>query len=449
MSTDLDYFTSIEKVVDNESDTDDSYDSDDIFYGKERVLKKLEQQAKSSKRANTNLKTPVWEDEDDEIEGLQKDESSKPAKKRKWTQEERTQEYQNIVGQPSWVKKVEESDSDEDDILKTSGLVEAEKKLKDGVISIKRVKDLNRSTYSERNTTAIMFHPSSTVAICTGENGIATVYAVDGKKNEKLHSIGIENYQITSAVLIGGQELILGGRKPFYRTYDLITGKSYQLKLPKAQNVTNLKSICKSPDEKYFAATGKFGEVHLFDTKTKELIRTFKQENKATGISFTSNSKYLFSHSRSNEVTIFDLNASKPLHKWFDWGCVNGTTISHCNGLVATGNGQGVVNIYNLDTVMKEKYPEPIKTCMNLTTKITTTQFNPTSELLMFSSSEVAEAAKIVHVPTCNVYSNFPGTFSKLGQATAVAFSPGSGYMAIGNQKNTIALFRLKNFANY
>lgn len=449
MSTVLDSILDNDKSNQENDYTDSSETSDDdteIFHGKERVLKRLEKLARPSEEKNLPLKTPVWQDEDDESDG-----EVNVAKKRKWTQEERTQKFQEIVGEPSWVKKVRDSDSEEDDVLKTSAslVTSVKNKLRDGVLGIKRVRDLNRSTYSERKTTSIIFHPTSTVAICAGENGIANVYAVDGKKNGKLHSMGFENYQITSAVLVNGQELILGGRKPFFHTYDLISGKSHQIKLPKAQNVTNLKSICLSPNGKYLASIGKLGELHLFDSNTKELLRTFKQEYQATSTSFTQDSKYLLAHSKSNEVTIFDIHASKPLHKWYDEGCVNGTTISICNGLLATGSAQGAVNLYNLSSVFKEKYPTVVKSCLNLTTKITTTQFNPTSELLMFGSSEVAEAAKIVHVPSCSVYSNFPGTFSKIGQPAVVGFSPNSGYMAIGNNKSTIALFRLKNFSNY
>lgn len=435
------------KAEDNAKDSNDSMSEEEngIFYAKERVLKRFDKRAKPSKKPKDIKKTPVWRDEDDESELVEV-----PTKKRKWTQEERAENFQRIVGEPSWLKRCHESDSDEDELLKTSGnLITTSGKLKDGVLGIKRMKDLNRSTYSEHNITSVIFHPSSTVAICTGENGVANIYAVDGKKNEKLHSIGFEDYQITSAVLVDGRELIVGGRRPFFHTYDLIAGKSEQIKLPKALNVTNLRNIRLSPDGKCFASMGKFGEIHLFDTKSKELLRTFKQEYMATAVDFTPDSKYLFAHSRYNEVTIFDICSSKPTSKWIDEGCVNGTTLNICNGLIATGSAQGVANIYDLASVQKEKYPQAIKSFVNLTTKITTTQFNPSSELLVFSSSEVAESAKMAHFPSCNVFTNFPGTFSKLGQPTSVAFSPNSGYMAIGNRKNTVALFRLKHYSDY
>lgn len=450
------HITAVKPIVkaeassEEESDDSESSNNDvpDLFSGKERVLKRLEKRQNNKQTKSKVEKRPVWQDNDDDIY----ENDRKPSKRRHLTNEQRRERYQQIVGEPAWVKPpiADESASEDDDPLTTkSGLLTTGSKVCSGLLHTKKLRDLNRATYSEHNITSIIFHPTSTVAICTGRNGVANIYAVDGKKNEKLHSLGFEKYPITSAVLVDGRELIVGGLKPFYYTYDLISGKSEQFKLPKEHNVTNLKDMALSPDNKLLATPGRFGEVHIFDTKTKELINTFKQEYVSTALEFTPDSKYLLSHSKTNEVSIFDLAASKPHHKWIDEGCLKGTALSINGKVLAAASAQGVVNIYDMPSVQRERYPTPVKAMMNLTTEITNLQFNSTGELLVFGSAEVPEAIKMVHFPSGTVFMNFPIQFQKLGKPTAMAFSPNSGYMAVGNRESTVSLFRLKDFASY
>ena len=199
------------------------------------------------------------------------------------------------------------------------------------------------------------------------------------------------------------------------------------------------------------AVVGRFGEIHLLNTITKELITTFKQEFNVSDLEFTSDSSKLFSHSQDTEVTIFDIRTQKALHKFIDEGCVNGKTISMSpNGLLmATGSRQGVVNIYKVENVMEKKYPKADKAITNLTTEIQATAFNATSEILGICSNEVHDAIRLVHLPSANVFNNFPTQQARLGHLKCLAFSPSSGYLALGNSRAQVPLFRLRHFSNY
>lgn len=429
-------------------------DSDDetpeIFVGKERVLKKLQQLTKGP-GYEIDKKRPVWQDEDDESSDDEDFEGNRktPYKRRKFDKGLRVRELKKLSGEPDWVKGPQESDSSDDELVQTSTkfLQKDTERLQENVLVVKRLKDLNRSTYSEKRVSSIIFHPTSTVAICTGENGIANIYTVDGKKNEKLHSIAFENFEITSAGLVDGQELIIGGKKPHFFTYDLLSGKSRKVVLPK--NVTKLKKFVLSPCGKLMAVVGRFGEVHLFNTKSKELIQTYKQEYFCSALAFTKDSKQIFSHSVSNEVSILDITGGKISHKWIDEGCINGTTITLTDTLIATGSKQGVVNIYDINQVYKTQYPQTKKAIMNLTTKISATVFNPSAEILAMCSEDVSEAARMIHFPSLTAFNNFPGNLSRFGHPRIMAFSPMGGFFAVGNRNKTVALYRLKHYNNY
>lgn len=159
----------------------------------------------------------------------------------------------------------------------------------------------------------------------------------------------------------------------------------------------------------------------------------------------------LFGHSNTGEVTLWDMNTRRVRHKFIDEGCLQGTTIdiSSSNQFLATGSAQGVVNLYNMDDVLQKKLPKPTKSIFNLTTNITRLKFNPSSEILAFASAEIQNAIKLFHIGSQSVFSNFPNFGTKMGHINTLNFSPGSGYLAFGDRKSIVSLYRLKHFKNY
>lgn len=431
-----------------------------VFGNKPKLLQNLQATAEDgAKKTIKKRKTrkPVWADSDDEgDEYITNLETRKRELKKKENYKKQLEgKFERILGTPAWAaldRKHADDDSD-DDILQTVGHLArpVSHALNRGVLSFKKMKDLNRATYAEGpNITGVEFHPLSTVSLVAGSQGVATIYSIDGKKNEKLHSLEFSKYPIRSCRLSkDGTEAIFGGSNKYFYTYDLIGGQTQRVFLPKT--ITKLGQFEVSPCGQYLGVIGRFGEVHLLHASTKELICTFKQEHTATSLTFSPDSKYLFTHCVDAEVNIFDLHEQKFMHRFIDEGCINGSSISISpNGrMIASGSEQGVVNIYNYEDVFKNNSPMPEKTIMNLTTAISTTKFNHSSELLAFSSKEVTDAVKLVHFPSGTVYSNFPGLQGNFGKPSVVQFSPQSGYLAIGNYSKEVSLYRLKHFNDY
>lgn len=453
-----------------------------LFGGSSNFLKSLEEAEKESlPLIASNVDSGVGEDDSDESESSRE---QKPA----WIDEEddgidvgfalRSQgrklpeggvnssnnkysnllkhKYISLYGTPKWasLKREKSSNSDsDDDILQTCGFVHKKVKnsLQADTVEFKKVKDLNCETYNEGPyINCVEFHPTSSVGLVAGNSGIATLFAVDGKRNNKLHSVAFEKFPITCAKLTtDGNEAILGSRRSHMFVYDLMEARGRRIDLPKG--LTTMNNFIMSPDSKYIAATGKWGEVFIMSSKTKEKLFVLKQNSEVTALTFNSQGNLLYGHSDMGEITIWDMNTRRVKHKFTDEGCICGTaiTVSSSNQYVATGSAEGVVNLYNVDNVLTNKTPKPHKTILNLTTSISNLKFNYASEMLALSSADVENSVRLLHIGTNTIFNNFPSFGTKLGLINSVNFSPGSGYFALGNRKSTVALYRLKHYKSY
>ncbi|EEZ97885.1 U3 small nucleolar RNA-associated protein 18 homolog-like Protein [Tribolium castaneum] len=362
-----------------------------------------------------------------------------------------------IVGTPSWATldkrhKSQDSDSDEE-ILHSCGFLRTGTGayLTRGALEFKKVKDLNCETYSEGPfINAVEFHPTSRVALVGGHNGVASLYAVDGRQNNKLHSVLFQHFPIFCAKFINnGNEVILGSRQNHIFSYDLMAAKTTRIPLP--PGMTSFKKFITFPDFDIIAAAGKWGEIHLLSAASKERVATIKQNHEVTALAYGPQGNLLYGHSDCGEVTVWDVSMRRVLHKFMDKGCLQGTTlaVSPTNQFLAAGSAQGVVNLYDVGDILINKVPKPIKTIMNLTTSVTDLKFNATSEILALSSAEIPNSVKLLHVGSGTVFSNFPTFETKLGHVNAINFSPNSGYVAFGNRKSTVSLYTLKHYKSY
>lgn len=449
-----------------------------LFGGAPSFLKSLEEAEQEVGTKDTNVdsgigeedsddysqhnRKPAWTDDDD---GIDVGEALR-AQKRKLPSggvNDRSNKYQNLLehkfisayGTPKWAsldRPKEEVDSDEE-VLQTCGFISNRESttLPQGNLEFKKVKDLNCETYSEGPfINCVEFNNSSTVALIAGSSGIASIYAVDGKRNNKLHNIAFEHFPVWCAKFTqNGQEAILGSKRSHAFIYDLTAAKALRTPLP--QDITTFHNFVISPDYKFIAAAGKWGEVHLLCATSKERISVLKQNSEVTSLTFNPSSRLLYGHGDTGEVTIWDMNMQRVSHKFTDEGCLHGSRIvvSPSNQFIATGSAEGVVNLYNTEDVLSKTLPKPRKSILNLTTRITDLKFNSSSEILALSSVDIKNSVKLFHIGSNTVFGNFPNVSTKLGNVNVLNFSPNSGYIAFGNRKSIVALYRLKYYKNY
>ena len=158
-------------------------------------------------------------------------------------------------------------------------------------------------------------------------------------------------------------------------------------------------------------------------------------------------------------VHTWDLRTRRCVDRQVDEGCLNSTalTCSNSGRLFATGSNSGVVNVYNrqhrptadeqISRPMAARPASPLHTFMNLATSIDSLAFSPDTQLLAMGSRMKKDSLRLVHVPSCTVYKNWPTSRTPLGYVHSLCFSPKGGFLAAGNAKGKVLLYRLHHYA--
>ncbi|XP_036195279.1 U3 small nucleolar RNA-associated protein 18 homolog isoform X3 [Myotis myotis] len=355
-------------------------------------------------------KKPVWVDEEDEDEEMvdmrnnrfRKD-MMKNASENKLSKNELQkrlkEEFQHAMGGvPAWVetnkRKIssdDESEEDEDDLLQRTGnFISTSTSLPKGILKMKNCVHANAERPTTARISSVQFHPCAQVVMVAALDNSVSLFQVDGKTNPKIQSIYLEKFPIFKAHFSANGEEVLATSthsKVLY-VYDMLAGKLIPVHQVRAD-----------------------GEVYVWDVNSRKCLNRFVDEGSLYGLSIAA--------SRNGQY-------------------------------VACGSNCGVVNIYSQDSCLQETNPKPIKAIMNLVTGVSSLTFNPTTEILAIASEKMKEAVRLVHLPSCTVFSNFPVFKQKnLSLVHTMDFSPRSGYFALGNEKGRALLYRLHHYSDF
>lgn len=97
------------------------------------------------------------------------------------------------------------------------------------------------------------------------------------------------------------------------------------------------------------------------------------------------------------EIFEWDMVNRACVARFPDEGAIVGSTIAVTPSFLATGSSSGVVNIYDRETI-SQAAPKPLKSLMNLTTRVTSLEANHSGELLAFGSYEKRDVIKLVYL---------------------------------------------------
>jgi U3 small nucleolar RNA-associated protein 18 len=167
------------------------------------------------------------------------------------------------------------------------------------------------------------------------------------------------------------------------------------------------------------------------------------------------------SHAGSDGILYtWDLRMRRCLSQQVDEGNFNTSCLAAAadGGYLATGSTAGVVNLYNSSSskvdgssssrLLRPSSLPPLKSLMNLTTTVDSLAFNHDSQLLAMGSRMKKDSLRLVHLPSMTVFSNWPTSKTPLHYVHSLAFSPSSGYLALGNAKGRVLLYRLHHFGS-
>ncbi|XP_047327028.1 U3 small nucleolar RNA-associated protein 18 homolog [Impatiens glandulifera] len=412
---------------------------------------------------------PAWVDDEEEktniniskvnrLRKLRKDEKEKVITGSTYVSRLRAQhvklnqgtEWAQLDSQVTYNSSDEEDEEEEDsDIFRTSeNLVVNGGRLLPGILGYSRLVDANKEDRSSGPINSVQFHRNAQLLLTGGLDKKLRFFQIDGKRNTKIQSIFLDDCPIRKAAFLPeGSQVIVSGRRKFFYSFDLVKATVDKIGPLTGREEKSLEFFEVSPDSSTIAFLGNEGYILLVSTKTKQLIGTLKMNGTARSIAFAKNGEHLLSSGGDGHVYHWDLRTRTCFHKGVDEGCIHGTSIcTNPNGsLFATGSDSGIVNVYNREEYLGGKR-KPMKTIENLTTKVDLMKFNQDAQILAIASTMKKNSLKLVHVPSFTVFSNFPQLNHPLHFPRCLDFSPGGGFMAMGNAAGKVLLYKLHNY---
>ncbi|KXS11066.1 WD40 repeat-like protein [Gonapodya prolifera JEL478] len=321
------------------------------------------------------------------------------------------------------------------------------------ILEVVRAKDGNQMQYSQTSLCSVSWHPTHPILLTASSSTPSLhLFHIDGKLNNKLQSLSFPDLHPTCARFSrDGREVLATGRRKYFYAFDVEAGKVERVAGIRGRDDDRLLdafTVGGAEGEPMVAFLGKDGHVDLVDGRTKQWVGDLKMNGSVVAAEFSADGKRVFSIGGDGVVYVWDVGSRRCMHTFVDEGTIKPTTIavSPNDQILATGNTMGIVNVYNLATAMSSQRPKPLKAVGNLTTSISALTFNATSEMLAISSRAKKDALRLLHVPTRTVFQNWPTAGTPLGHVTCHEFSPGGGYISIGNSKGKALLYRLGHY---
>ncbi|KAF7818388.1 U3 small nucleolar RNA-associated protein 18-like protein [Senna tora] len=339
---------------------------------------------------------------------------------------------------------------DADDILRTNEdlVVKSNSKLLPGLLEYSKLVNANVQDPSKAPINSVQFHKNAQLLLAAGLDRRLRFFQIDGKRNTKIQSIFIDDCPIRKASFLpDGSQVIISGRRKFFYCFDIVKARVDKIGPLVGREEKSLEVFEVSPDSRTIAFVGNEGYILLVSTITKELIGTLKMNGTARCLAFAEDGQQLLSSGGDGQVYHWDLRTRTCIHKGIDEGCINSTALCTSPGgeLFAAGSDSGIVNIYNRDEFLGGK-KKPMKTIENLTTKVDLMRFNKDSQILAICSGMKKSSLKLIHIPSYTVFSNWPPPNKSLGYPLSLDFSPGGGFMAVGNAAGKVLLYKLHHY---
>ncbi|XP_068323550.1 U3 small nucleolar RNA-associated protein 18 homolog [Pyrus communis] len=360
--------------------------------------------------------------------------------------DDESSDEENRVGVARGYKGVESVD----DLLRMNEdlVVKSSSKLLPGLLEYSALLNANAEEPSNGPINSVQFHRNGQLLLAAGLDRRLRFFQIDGKRNAKIESIFLDDCPIRKASFLpDGSQVIIAGRRNFFYSFDLVKAKVDKIGPLVGREEKSLEFFEVSPDSSTIAFVGNEGYILLVSSKTKELIRTLKMNGTVRSLAFTNDGKQLLSSGGDGQVYHWDLRTGACIRKAVDEGCINGTSLctSPTGTLFAAGSDSGIVNIYNREDFLGGKR-KPIKTIENLTTKVDFLKFNGDAQILAICSSMKKDSLKLIHVPSFTVFSNWPPPRRSIHYPRCLDFSPGGGFMAVGNAAGKVLLYKLHHY---
>ena len=331
-----------------------------------------------------------------------------------------------------------------------------------GKINLARLVDANAAAPSDDVISAVAFHSAGSLLLTGGYDRHLRFFRIDGEKNEKILTVKFADMSISKAAYLGSSaEVVLGGRKPFFYGYDTESGRVSKYPGLMGHGLKSHEHLIMSPEGTKLAFLGASGYIHVACGRQKTWMMDLKMNSAARAGAFL-NEQTLVTSGLDADVYTWDLRMQGRCLSRFkheDGTCSSaiacaprGGALDRAHGTqqcVSIGAESGAVSLFTgaLPTGTNRPVQSP-KSLLHLTTQITTLEFHPAGDFMALASSSKTDQMRLVHVASGTVFSNWPTAKTPLRKVQTVAFSPGGGLMAVGNDRGRVLLYRLNHYSS-
>ncbi|KAL1866954.1 U3 snoRNP protein [Paecilomyces lecythidis] len=357
------------------------------------------------------------------------------------------------------------------------------RKLRQEVIDIQRLKDVGASQPSSIDS--LSFHPHYPLLLSSGPASTLFLHHISPDApipNPLLTSLHIRRTPIHTSAFAPptGNKILASGRRRYFHIWDLNTGK-----IEKVNGTADRKNEQKSMERFKLSPCGRYigmvgtarkggGLINVLDAGTAQWIAQVRVDGRGGVADFAwwSDGEGMTVASKNGEVSEWDGRLRRVVARWVDEGAV-GTTVISLGGRsgrkelggdrwIAIGSSSGIVNIYDrrlwaaasaqASSSSKDKNdiqvdiprnPKPTRVFDHLTTPTSHLVFSPDGQLMVMASRWKRDALRLVHLPSCTVYRNWPTSNTPFGRISSVAVSPGSDMLAVANEQGKIRVWEI------
>ncbi|KAI9843817.1 MAG: hypothetical protein M1837_006077 [Sclerophora amabilis] len=343
--------------------------------------------------------------------------------------------------------------------------------LRPEVLDIQRTPDIPGTQPSA--ITTLEFHPQyPSLLLTSGPSSLLSLYHLSTVPSPtlltSLHLRSSSSLSTAAFLPPGGLAIYLSTlQKRHFHIWDLPSGTATKVSrvYGHRREQRNMARFKLSPCGRWIAllsSTGRGGAasegaINILDAGTTQWIAQAQLESPSTGAGAAGMADFSWWRDgdgfsialKSGEIGEYHVPSRRFLARWIGDG-VTGTTTIALGGAggptewggdryLAIGSTSGMVDIYDRRAVHKHTSEsssstpaahsptnartQPLRSLGHLTTPTSNLLFSPDGQVLVMSSRWKSDALKLVHLPSCTVYRNWPTDGTPLGRVTSVAWA--------------------------
>lgn len=357
------------------------------------------------------------------------------------------------------------------------------RKLRPETLDIQRTRDIPDT--HKAGVSCLAFHPRHPILLSTSVSSVMFLHHVDAAAyptpNPMLTSVQVRRTDLRRAAFLSvkgedgegqGEEVVFAGRRKYFHSWNLATGAVKKIsKIAGHQKEhKTMERFRASPCGRWMAVAASDkkggGMLNILNAATMQWVAQARIDGRGGIADFQwwSSGEGLTIAGRDGQVAEWSLESKRTVGVWRDEGSIGGTVLAMGgrhgpraigeDRWVAVGNSSGIVNIYDRNELLVaskdkkdveiKKLPTPARVLEQLTTAITILSFSPDGQLMVFGSNLKKDALRLVHLPSCTVYRNWPTEQTPLGRISAVAFSADNSILAIGNNAGKVRMWEIR-----